>query len=486
MGSHHSIHIVRTSCMQHLDDIDLDLDLSGARFIEQISDTHRIYKIGLNFKKIFHDDIRKLEALIYERQRPIDLIRASKIAEQVNSKPDYFWGSIYIGLIGNKHPALLDGQHRIMATQYCSDGQDYPALLHIVTFNSEDERFNYFVHLNSNTPVACSYLTTEDGYRDLGRKVVEMLHQRYPGQIRYGLHTKPWQIKEMDILSLVIELALHKSLEVTNFRFTDSFKVDEYATKLYELITGFNQYVSRLPISDSSFKPVVYVKNNWERATYSGFFLGLVDELYYSLKVYARENYGLVENQCEIRNLQIDSQCYQSQSCQSSDNESECTDSNLKIGETHEDNMSHTDEADPKDITFIEQQTGIMDTDIVVEPVANDATDYSAVLEHMRRIYGKTIRSSQNPRPPHYTQAKFNSVLTQMITQSLMCNKDPDGEIIALNGFLSTKPANYGYFYRPMRPTYIESAKKCGFYIGLVKPDLLHTLFDRHLQGLSM
>lgn len=501
----------------------LDLDLSDAIFVDQISPSHVIYKIRLNFAKIFYNDTRRLQNLIYEKQRPIDLNRASLIAAEVDKLTDHFWGQIYIGFV-NGDPALLDGQHRIMSTQFCNNEQSYLAYLNLITFKCEEDRFNYFIRLNSNLPVATCYLDTNDCNRDISKRVLQKLKQVYSGLIKDYYHIKPYYLNENYLYEIVADLVAKRWLQPANFTFTNQNDINDYVETLVQVFLNFN--ISLSNFSTSGWGDSSKFKKYWNNAVKKQFYLGLVDDLrtsfleyiktYYSIKEVNNETYEISESdsEMEVGITQIENAINENvpeikvhdkntvSPIQSDHNVSTEEKVQLSIdvntfnkGETifnNDDNPINTVEDNPIKGGIVEDgpilndivEDGPIPNNIVEDNIVN--TDYNKLLSTLKRNFPKAIKTSLNPLPPHYTIIYFNHIMTQMIAIALFNNKDPCSEILMFNGLLSTKPANYSNFQRPKTGNgvrYIESAKKCNFYIGLLKLDILFDLFSRYLQS---
>ncbi len=127
------------------------------------SDNNRLFiKLPLSFTQIFNNDASKFDSILYDRNRPIDKQRASRIANNVDSKENYHWGTITIGVINSNpnQPFLLDGQHRLWATTIIN--KIFYAYIQIIKFNCMSNMHDFFVDLNQGIPLPVNYKTSHE------------------------------------------------------------------------------------------------------------------------------------------------------------------------------------------------------------------------------------------------------------------------------------------------------------------------------------
>lgn len=135
------------------------INLGNSKIIDQ--DSNRIFiSLPLNFNQIFDGSESKFKSILYDKNRPIDKIRSSNIANSIENYKNFHWGTITIGIInGNtSRPYLLDGQHRIWATTTME--VVFNAHLQIIYFDDINEMHDAFIDLNQGVPLPKNYKTS--------------------------------------------------------------------------------------------------------------------------------------------------------------------------------------------------------------------------------------------------------------------------------------------------------------------------------------
>lgn len=243
--------------LQHI--VDYGVNLDGAKKIDDPYPNYSVYRVDLDFKKIFRDEKQTFDRFLYDRQRPIDQTRSAKIADTVSEKQFHFWGQIVVGYIySSDHqisgtPKLLDGQHRLMASQYIDQSKVFPMHLHIIRCSTEEELYVRFAELASSKSVPLLYTTADGAYNYICQRLLECAKVQWSGIfVGDDITEKQHQIKESTFKEILYELLSNiRYQDVDNFSIVDADKTIQF---YYGLIESFNLVVKTKTPNDKIFK----------------------------------------------------------------------------------------------------------------------------------------------------------------------------------------------------------------------------------------
>ena len=136
----------------------------------------------LDVKELFN--LNNLELFKYEKNRPIDDEKVMEIVEHQRShllkygSYDFHSGKINLGSVSGSNMKILDGQHRLKAMMYLEGMIECDIVLS--DYANEGDRFEAYLTINKNTPVAEFYKTANDGQKYIISEAIKCIYGKYP------------------------------------------------------------------------------------------------------------------------------------------------------------------------------------------------------------------------------------------------------------------------------------------------------------------
>src|SRR5258706_8323970 len=140
----------------------------------------QLYKINLSSLLDNQDQFNKL---LYKHNRAVDDERVENILstflnkKEVSEEINFLNGQIVIGFVKCDDPKILDGQHRLKVAMSVEKCDSY---LNFVSFDNENDRFDYYIKINQNTPLPDFYQSCEHQKKYVINEVCQKIYNLYP------------------------------------------------------------------------------------------------------------------------------------------------------------------------------------------------------------------------------------------------------------------------------------------------------------------
>jgi len=172
--------------------------------------------IHLKFSKLeviglTRDAIEQHGSFRYKHQRPVDMIRVGKIADDMNEhleKGEMPEIDIKIATVRQQEPKMIDGQHRFKSLYKLYDAHEFAhsqfeekglVIIHVFDYPTDSDRKHAYKVLNNNAPLASVYKSEKKEKIDYAwKRLLGQVHHLYseyinecPYETEYDQFTSP-------------------------------------------------------------------------------------------------------------------------------------------------------------------------------------------------------------------------------------------------------------------------------------------------------
>ena len=138
-----------------------------------IEDDFNIYYLGTNSDILFETSFKVKEHL-WNKNRPIDDNKVSEIVSTIETAMEKGLSTpnkeITIGTVLQQDPVIMDGQHRCHAFRQLT-GVKFK--IQLINYQTEEERFEGFKEINSNTALPDYYKDQDSRYKDMAKRIAK-------------------------------------------------------------------------------------------------------------------------------------------------------------------------------------------------------------------------------------------------------------------------------------------------------------------------